>query len=62
MEVTIFQINRQIFRISDVCTISENKEGNIIEISIKGSNSYSIFRKDLIAQIKIGGQHEYKKG
>lgn len=63
MDVTIYQINGRIFRLSNVHTIMEDEEKNIIHVRmIEGTfYTYSNFRSDLIAQIKIGGKHEYKK-
>ena len=64
MDVTIFQINGRVFRLLNVHTIMEEEDKNIIRVWMQEGNfnKYSNFRSDLIAQIKIGGKHEYKKG
>lgn len=63
MEVTIFQINGRVYKILNVYSIVEMEDAGSIEICVKGSLTVrTLFKKDLIAQIKIGGQHEYKKG
>lgn len=61
MEVTIFQINKMIVRLSNVTMIVENEEDNTLAMWLEDP-SFKKFDKDLIAQIKIGGKHEYKKG
>lgn len=59
MELTIFQINGRIYRFSNVSMIMEDDD--FIKMWLE-DKSFEKFETKLIAQIKIGGQHEYKKG
>lgn len=59
MEVTIFMINGRVFKLSNVSIIME--DDNVINVWLE-DKSFEKFESDLIAQIKIGGKHEYKKG
>lgn len=61
MDVTIFQINGRIYRLANVSIMMEDKEQCTIAIWLEDS-SFKKFETNLIAQIKIGGKHEYKKG
>ena len=60
MDVTIFQINGRVLRFSNVVIVMDYDE-YYLKIWLE-DDSLKTFKKDLIAQIKIGGQHEYKKG
>lgn len=53
MVVTIFQINGRIYRFSNVSIIMEDDD--FIKMWLE-DKSFEKFAKDLIAQIKIGGQ------
>lgn len=60
MKVTIYQINGRVEYLPNVTVIMDDEERNVFNIWLD-DNSFHSFNKDLIALIKIGGQHEYKK-